>query len=277
MKKLILFVVLGSSGGGVLFSQVTNPTSSVSIAGAVTSVGNKSTNAAVPGASNLGVLPCVANAAAPTYTETFQVGCSTDLTGNTRVVAVGPAADGAAAAGNPVRVAAKDPSNNTQDILSSSGGTLVNAASSSDVDAISNAFGGTLVKETGGAAWLRTMPAIFNGSTWDRDYYCSNTAAVSVTAASTTEIIALTASQTIRICSGMLSISATGTATIVRGVGTNCGTSQANVTGAIALTGSQPITFNGGKSPILYGTSANAICITAVTGNVTGWFTYAKF
>lgn len=47
--------------------------------------GTKTTNAAVPGATNIGVLPGVANAAAPTYTETYQVAESMDLSGNTRV------------------------------------------------------------------------------------------------------------------------------------------------------------------------------------------------
>lgn len=51
----------------------------------VTVTGGKSNNAAVPGATNLGVLPAIATAAAPTYTEGFQVGLSTDLTGALRV------------------------------------------------------------------------------------------------------------------------------------------------------------------------------------------------
>lgn len=48
--------------------------------------GNKTNNAAVPGATNIGTLPAVANAAAPTYTETFQVALSTDLNGNLRTL-----------------------------------------------------------------------------------------------------------------------------------------------------------------------------------------------
>lgn len=67
--------------------------------------GGKTNNNAVPGATNTGVLPCVANAAAPTYTETFQVACSTDLSGRTRLVAEsggiksGAVASGAVASG----------------------------------------------------------------------------------------------------------------------------------------------------------------------------------
>lgn len=53
---------------------------------------NKSNNAAGPGATNLGVLPCVANAAAPSWTEGNQVGCSVDLSGNQRFTISNPGA-----------------------------------------------------------------------------------------------------------------------------------------------------------------------------------------
>lgn len=56
------------------------------ITNTVTVQGTKSNNAVVPGTNNEGVLPCVANAASPSYTETFQVGCSTNLSGATRTI-----------------------------------------------------------------------------------------------------------------------------------------------------------------------------------------------
>jgi hypothetical protein len=48
--------------------------------------GGKTNNNAAPGATNVGTLPAVANAAAPTWTEGNQVGLSVDLSGNQRVV-----------------------------------------------------------------------------------------------------------------------------------------------------------------------------------------------
>lgn len=48
-------------------------------------VGTKTNNNAAPGATNVGSLPCVANATAPTWTEANQVSCSSDLHGSTRV------------------------------------------------------------------------------------------------------------------------------------------------------------------------------------------------
>jgi hypothetical protein len=47
--------------------------------------GNKTNNSAVPGSTNGGSLPGVANAAPPTWTETYQVAESMDLSGNQRV------------------------------------------------------------------------------------------------------------------------------------------------------------------------------------------------
>lgn len=62
-------------------------------------VGTKSNNAVVPGTNNLGVLPAVANAAAPTYTETFQTALSVDLSGNLRVGGTGATAAAVPASG----------------------------------------------------------------------------------------------------------------------------------------------------------------------------------
>jgi hypothetical protein len=70
----------------------------VSISNA-TVLGNKSNNGGAPGATNLGVLPAIANAAAPSYTEGNQVLLSTDLSGALRVsgsISVGGTTDNSA-------------------------------------------------------------------------------------------------------------------------------------------------------------------------------------
>jgi hypothetical protein len=77
---------------------------STTITGTSTVAGNKTNNAAVPGATNLGVLPALANAAAPTWTEGDQVLLSEDLSGNLRAAVVGNVASGVADAGNPVKI-----------------------------------------------------------------------------------------------------------------------------------------------------------------------------
>lgn len=59
-------------------------TQPVSIAATVNTQGAKTNNNAAPGATNLGTLPGLANAAPPTWTEGNQVGHSFDLAGNLR-------------------------------------------------------------------------------------------------------------------------------------------------------------------------------------------------
>lgn len=60
--------------------------SSTTITGTVTVAGAKTNNNAAPGATNIGALIGLANAAAPTYTEGDQVLSSLDLSGNTRII-----------------------------------------------------------------------------------------------------------------------------------------------------------------------------------------------
>lgn len=65
------------------------PPATATISGTVTTAGAKTNNAAAPGATNVGTLPGIANAAAPTWTEGNQVGLSVDLSGNLRSVVSG--------------------------------------------------------------------------------------------------------------------------------------------------------------------------------------------
>jgi hypothetical protein len=162
----------GSISGNLYGWRYPPPASISAIIGLVTVIGNKSNNTVVPGSTNLGVLPCIANAAAPTWTETFQVGCSVDLAGNNRTAIVtGQAADGAAVSGNPVRVGGKDGSGNTQDILTDTSGVLVTTRVTAGGDGNNNASGGLLINTAGNVNWLQTWPQLFNGGTttgWDR-------------------------------------------------------------------------------------------------------------
>ena len=79
---LILLLV----AGGVM-AQLQPSNNNVIVTNTVTVAGNKSNNGGAPGATNLGVLPGVATAAAPVYVEGNQVAASLDLAGNTRVSA----------------------------------------------------------------------------------------------------------------------------------------------------------------------------------------------
>jgi len=96
-------------------SAVTQPVSGTVTAnagtGTFTVAGAKTNNNAAPGATNVGVLPVLANASAPTWTEGNQVALSSDLTGALRVSlsgtsnqVVGNIASGDTDSGNPVKI-----------------------------------------------------------------------------------------------------------------------------------------------------------------------------
>jgi hypothetical protein len=69
---------------GALTADVTQATSPWVVSGTV--AGNKTNNNAAPGATNVGTLPCIATAAAPSNTEGNQTGCSQNLLGAQRVI-----------------------------------------------------------------------------------------------------------------------------------------------------------------------------------------------
>jgi hypothetical protein len=118
----------------------------------------------------------------------------------------------------------------------------------------------------------------FNGATWDRQFTCASSAVVNVTAAATTQIVALSASTVIRVCSFTITGSAAATAaTWVYGTGANCGTGQVAITGAMLMPANGPVSATGMNGSLFRGAAANALCLTAATGNVTGFVTYAQY
>lgn len=148
-------------------------------------------------------------------------------------------------------------------------GAVSPAFATSGADGVSNASATlTVTGRTG----------LFNGSTWDRAFTCTNSVVVNVTAAATTQLVALQASQVIRVCSFSVSMSAAGTAQFVYGTGSNCGTGTTNLTGVVTLATGTPWGLSAPEGGSLFRTaSANALCLAAVTGNVTGFVTYAQY
>lgn len=154
---------------------------------------------------------------------------------------------------------------------------VLNSATAADTQ--SNTIGffqsqnsGTNTFLLGGTASFR-----FNGTQWERTFACTNSAVVSVTAGATTQIVALSGATNIRVCSIALSISTAGTAQFVSGTGTNCATGTANLTGAISMATATPFNLSAGDSSLFRAGASNALCLAAVTGNVTGFISYAQF
>jgi hypothetical protein len=134
-----------------------------------TAVGTLTNNNAAPGTLNLGVLPALANAANPAWTEGNQVLLSEDLSGHLRVVATGAAAPGAAISGNPLLMAGAVHGTGVVRTISTDnfGGIDLGASSSTQSDGLSN---NVLTLEQGGGVpiYIMNYPFLFNGTTWDR-------------------------------------------------------------------------------------------------------------
>lgn len=74
-----------SSGTGAIFLNASIPAGTNAIGSVTVSGGNKTNNNAAPGATNIGVLPAIANAAVQTWTEGNLVALSTPLNGALRI------------------------------------------------------------------------------------------------------------------------------------------------------------------------------------------------
>jgi hypothetical protein len=118
---------------------------------------------------------------------------------------------------------------------------------------------------------------VFNGASWDRQFTCASQTSATVTAAATTQLVALSGSTNIRVCSYQVGIATTGTYKFVSGTGSNCGTGTADLTPATNLTAGNVVAMSAGNNSIFRAGASNALCLAAVTGNVQVFVSYAQF
>jgi len=125
---------------------------------------------------------------------------------------------------------------------------------------------------------LPVAPYLNNGATMDFNFTCANSAAISVAAGTTTELVALTASQVIRVCGFVISGDTLATtAKFVYGTGVACGSGTTDITGAMRMPDEGSISHTGMNGSAFRTIASNALCITTTTGAVTGFVTYAKY
>ena len=91
---------------------------------------------------------------------------------------------------------------------------------------------------------------------------CDSSALLSMTTATTTQIVALQAGKSIYICGFVVNAAGTTTARLVQGTGTNCATGLANITPAFSLTSGGNVTFGNSVGQLLKSNSGGALCIT---------------
>ena len=196
--------------------------------------------------------------------------------GGSTTISGGQTNNGDVAPTSVVTVAGSD-GTDTRTMLTSINGVIATVSANTPSDGKANTAG---ILSSGGFTGqpLQVFPFLFNGSTWDRPYVCATSAVVNVTNGTTGQLVALTAAQTIRVCSMVLTSTAATTATLSYGTGTTCGTGNAALTGAMALGAStSPLAITLGPESALRTASGNALCLAAGATAVTGFITYAKY
>lgn len=127
----------------------------------------------------------------------------------------------------------------------------------------------------------RSFPYKFNGTTWDREFSCQNTAVITVAAATTVQIVALAAAKRIYVCSFVISTSNTTSSTgniFKTGTGSLCATGITSLTGSMHMGPIGHIELSAPTGSILFkGAAASALCLTNGTNGVDGFLTYAQF
>ena len=105
-----------------------------------------------------------------------------------------------------------------------------------------------------------------------------NSAAISVSTATTTQIVALASSKKIYVTSLDVIAGGTGNIKFVYGTGSNCGTGTTDLTGAYNLTAQAGIAKGGGLGPVLVVPASNALCVTTSAAvQMSGSVAYTQF
>lgn len=106
----------------------------------------------------------------------------------------------------------------------------------------------------------------------------SASAAISMSTATTTQIVALSSAKKIYVVAYDVIAGGTGNVTFVYGTGTNCGTGTTALTGAYPLVANAGLTKGGGLGPVLVVPASNALCVTSSAAvQMSGSVAYAQF
>ncbi len=105
-----------------------------------------------------------------------------------------------------------------------------------------------------------------------------SSASVSISTATTTQIVALSSTKKIYVTAYSLIAGGTGNVTFEYGTGSNCGTGTTVLTGALPLVANSGIATGSGLGPVLVVPASNALCILTSAGvQISGSVAYTQF
>ena len=103
-------------------------------------------------------------------------------------------------------------------------------------------------------------------------------APINVSTATTTQLVALSASAVIHVTSFDVIAGGSGNITFVYGTGSSCGTGTTSLTGAYPLTAQAGIAKGNGLGPVLVVPAGNALCVTTSAAvQMSGSVSYTQF
>jgi hypothetical protein len=107
---------------------------------------------------------------------------------------------------------------------------------------------------------------------------CDTDAKLDMTTATTTEIVALTSSRKVRVCSYTVEVSGTAVVTFKYGTGSNCGTGTTALGPAWDLTAQTGLSHGTGFGEVFRTPVSQALCVTSSAAvNVHVWVNYAVY
>ena len=129
------------------------------------------------------------------------------------------------------------------------------------------------------ASLTAQAPFLFDGTAWDRLLDCEHTIPIIVGAATTLELVALVADESIRVCSFSMTMAAAGTAQFVYGTGANCVVGTTAITGAYDLGAGFTAQDGDNIGRLFTAAVSNALCLVTTGGGATaaGLLTYAQY
>lgn len=120
---------------------------------------------------------------------------------------------------------------------------------------------------------------IIGSSLYDVAYYCDQSIPISNAAAATTQLIALSGTKKIRVCSFLMNGAGATTVKLQYGTGSNCGTGTTDLTGAMTLAAGTNIGAGAGgtSAEILRTPNGQALClVNSVAVQVSGFLTFQQ-
>jgi hypothetical protein len=226
----------------------------------VTESGSKSNNTAAPGATNVGTLPGVATAAAPSYTEGNQVALSTDLTGALRV--------SGSSGGGVAQTQVRNALNTWTDV-----GYYTSNASMPVQDASLMQLLNTLILVAQQAGYIKGTfgrPVSSTGDALNVNIKnpldpCGGAGKgnVAISQTATSRLIQGMPGKQIYVCSARVVAGAAEIVNFTEGTGSTCGTNTRAVSGSTTAANGESYAANGGFSS----GAGVAIMVTTIPGN----------